>query len=788
MQGSGGGPLESNTTAFLVRSLSSGWTKGCLLAVDAGVHLSGIQSIIESIQSTDPSGQLKPSSSSIATLPVILRSGSFAGLSLPFQDAKANAGHIVKTLVDTYLITHPHLDHISGLVVNTAALPGTRPKRIAALPSTIHAFKQHIFNNVIWPNLSDENDGAGLVTYMRLVEGGSPALGFGVGRDSDGLGPAGLDGAKGYVEITEGLSVKTWSVSHGHCMENHWHRGSSVGHHGGSPMGQQGLGIIQDHFQDTGKASPFRRQSSNPYASIAGYGGGKGYQSPMPYFPSHQPSGDKECVYDSSAYFIRDIGTGREVLIFGDVEPDSISLSPRNHRVWEDAAPKVAARTLKAIFIECSYDERQSDDTLFGHLCPRFLMEELQALARQVVVAKQLKAVENRQREMSRGRNEERKRKRISGSMVGTPTQSTFRTRNRSRDTSPLGLEVSRDGGGYVDPRPTRRDFLHQASGSLESSELSSPDIPHDSVTALLLESATRKKELKRERNRLHRQSSSVSPHSRPMHFKESLNGMNMDTFELDNHAPARARPSLSHRSHSASGQRPRSTSGNRPGSNGGIGEWSDNTTRQERMSKESITEENEGSGDVTPTDGLTPLNSTYASQSSIPKLSNHASTFPREQKHQRQGSEIAHISPHQTLPHNSLGVSHEPSSGHLSPTKRNDDRIMDIKAFSTSPAQTFFIDPARANQHDAGGDGARSPVIEAIRNSEFDHVEHKERTLGTQGILKGLKIVIIHVKERLDDEEPAGETILRELRGFEVEEGLGVEFVLSERGLSVFV
>lgn len=51
---------------------------------------------------------------------------------------------------------------------------------------------------MIWPNLSDENNGAGLVTYMRLVEGGSLAIGDGQGR--------------GYVEVCEGLSVKTWSI------------------------------------------------------------------------------------------------------------------------------------------------------------------------------------------------------------------------------------------------------------------------------------------------------------------------------------------------------------------------------------------------------------------------------------------------------------------------------------------------------------------------------------------------------------------------------------------------
>jgi cAMP phosphodiesterase len=90
------------------------------------------------------------------------------------------------------------------------------------------------------------------------------------------------------------------------------------------------------------------------------------------------------CVYDSSAYFIRDSATGREVLIFGDVEPDSISLSPRNLGIWQESAPKIAAGQLAAIFIECSYDDSQTNDRLFGHMAPRFIMEELRALAQEV--------------------------------------------------------------------------------------------------------------------------------------------------------------------------------------------------------------------------------------------------------------------------------------------------------------------------------------------------------------------------------------------------------------------
>ncbi|KAH8902588.1 cyclic-AMP phosphodiesterase [Coniochaeta sp. PMI_546] len=339
--GSGGGPVESNTTAFLVRSLSSGWRKGSIIAVDAGVHLSAITKILRETQ--PPELGLTDE----LALPHTLTSGPFRGLEVPFASAEANAAYIHRNLIDTYLITHPHLDHISGFVINTAGLPGSRPKRLAGLPSTIAAFKTHIFNNVIWPNLSDENNGAGLVTYMRLVEGGSPALGEGEG--------------KGYMEISDDLAVKVWGVSHGHCIEKHSHRGSDSSTRYGS-MDAASMSLAMGPGVLAGSSAPSGGQRAGS-ASAAG-----------------APT-ETVCVYDSSAYFIRDVVTGREILMFGDVEPDSISLSPRNQQIWQEAAPKIATGKLAAIFIECSFDDSQSVDRLFGHLAPRFIMQEMANLA-----------------------------------------------------------------------------------------------------------------------------------------------------------------------------------------------------------------------------------------------------------------------------------------------------------------------------------------------------------------------------------------------------------------------
>jgi len=186
-----------------VRSLTDGPEKGSILAVDAGVHLSAIVKILENylpdINVVDAQGMF------------MVNGGPFGGLKTPFKSAKAIAAHITGELISTYLITHPHMDHIAGFVVNTAAIQGpTRAKRLAGLPSTIDAFKNHIFNNIIWPNLTDEG-GANMVTYTRLIEGGSVGMG-----DGD---------SKGYQEICEGLSVKTWAISHGNCANIHQHRG-----------------------------------------------------------------------------------------------------------------------------------------------------------------------------------------------------------------------------------------------------------------------------------------------------------------------------------------------------------------------------------------------------------------------------------------------------------------------------------------------------------------------------------------------------------------------------------
>ncbi|TKA31545.1 hypothetical protein B0A54_15679, partial [Friedmanniomyces endolithicus] len=166
--GSSGGPCEENVTGFLVRSVARGWERGSMLAVDAGSHLAAIVRILErdfplvsggaaragfdgsvvvngngngNGTAGHPTSSLSPSPSGDDALvqlpePTVLESGPFAGLKLPHASARANALHVLRSYISTYLITHPHLDHISGFVINTAAFHATsKPKTLAALPS-----------------------------------------------------------------------------------------------------------------------------------------------------------------------------------------------------------------------------------------------------------------------------------------------------------------------------------------------------------------------------------------------------------------------------------------------------------------------------------------------------------------------------------------------------------------------------------------------------------------------------------------------------------------------------
>lgn len=61
--------------------------------------------------------------------------------------------------IESYYITHPHLDHINGMILNSPLMferDLLSQKTLYGLNFTTEALQKHVFNDIIWPNLANE--------------------------------------------------------------------------------------------------------------------------------------------------------------------------------------------------------------------------------------------------------------------------------------------------------------------------------------------------------------------------------------------------------------------------------------------------------------------------------------------------------------------------------------------------------------------------------------------------------------------------------------------------------
>ena len=79
--------------------------------------------------------------------------------------------------------------------------------------------------------------------------------------------------------------------------------------------------------------------------------------------------------YESTAFLVRN--QDAYLLYLGDTGSDKIEQSDQLAQLWQTIAPLVIQNQLKAIFIEVSFDNSVSEKSLFGHLTPKLLMEEM---------------------------------------------------------------------------------------------------------------------------------------------------------------------------------------------------------------------------------------------------------------------------------------------------------------------------------------------------------------------------------------------------------------------------
>ncbi|GGA93978.1 MBL fold metallo-hydrolase [Puia dinghuensis] len=182
---------------------------------------------------------------------------------------------ILRNRIKGYFISHPHLDHVAGLIISS---PDDSAKNIYGLPSCLTVLKEKYFTWESWANFGDDGEKPQLKKYHYVP----------------------MEPGKELFAAGTPLFVQAFPLSHG-----------------------------------------------NPY--------------------------------ESTAFLVRN--GGNSLLYFGDTGADSVEHSTRMQAVWQAVAPLVTAGKLKAIFIEVSFPNEQPVKSLFGHLTPALLQQELQTLA-----------------------------------------------------------------------------------------------------------------------------------------------------------------------------------------------------------------------------------------------------------------------------------------------------------------------------------------------------------------------------------------------------------------------
>jgi len=136
--GSGGGPLESNLSGYLIAPKDS----TDFVCLDAGALLNGIG--------------------------IAEKNKCFEEIQWDAESSFCKERQILRDHIKAYLISHAHLDHIMGLVI---ASTEDSPKPIFGINSVINFLRDYIFNGKIWPNFGSEGNFPQInqYAYQRLA-------------------------------------------------------------------------------------------------------------------------------------------------------------------------------------------------------------------------------------------------------------------------------------------------------------------------------------------------------------------------------------------------------------------------------------------------------------------------------------------------------------------------------------------------------------------------------------------------------------------------------------------
>ncbi len=141
--GATGGLLEGNLNAFLIAPRGHQH----FVALDAGSFSAGLEKAWSA--------------------------GSFGDIEVPGDTDLRPERWILNHCVKAYLISHAHLDHVAGLVLNSTDDAG--PKPLLGLAEPLNYLREHLFNWRIWPNFADSGTPPclGKYHYQLLSQGRS---------------------------------------------------------------------------------------------------------------------------------------------------------------------------------------------------------------------------------------------------------------------------------------------------------------------------------------------------------------------------------------------------------------------------------------------------------------------------------------------------------------------------------------------------------------------------------------------------------------------------------------
>ncbi|MES2278962.1 MAG: 3',5'-cyclic-nucleotide phosphodiesterase [Bacteroidota bacterium] len=184
------------------------------------------------------------------------------------------AEQVLKQYIKGYFISHSHLDHLAGLIINS---PDDTVKNIYAFADCIDVLKNHYFTWKSWANFANEGEAPALNKYH-------------------------------YTALTPGKEIPVDNT--------------------------------------TMQVTAFPLSHSN---------------------------------LTSTAFLLK--SKGSYLLYLGDTGCDELEKSQNLRTLWQTIAPLIKTHQLKGIMIEVSFPNQQPDKSLFGHLTPRLLMQELNVLA-----------------------------------------------------------------------------------------------------------------------------------------------------------------------------------------------------------------------------------------------------------------------------------------------------------------------------------------------------------------------------------------------------------------------